>query len=151
MKKPAKELKEGLIDDDECSYPSELNDVIEKNLMFKVRVKESNIIKQDEAFFKEYCHLSLKYTESLFEGAQNKGGAELFKTPIKNNLSGYGSSLTEISVESTDKQYTKRSKSLEKLPMQEYDDECNDKKSTNKVRKVIKKEKNMSRTVTTRN
>ncbi|PHT66544.1 hypothetical protein T459_30969 [Capsicum annuum] len=145
MGKTAKKLKEGLIDDDECSYSSELDDVIEKNLMFKVMVKEFNIIKQDEvykvvkfaddeALFKEYRHPSLKYTESLFEGTQNKGGDELFETPIKNNLSGCGSSLTEINVESTDKQYTKRSKSVGKLPMQEYDDECNDKQSTNKVR-----------------
>ncbi|KAM3266228.1 hypothetical protein P3L10_003222 [Capsicum annuum] len=90
MGKTAKELKEGLIDDDECSYPSELDDIVEKKLMFKVLVKESNIYKQDEVYkvlkfaddeslFKEYCHLSLKYTDSLFEGAQNKGGDELFE------------------------------------------------------------------------
>ncbi|KAF3615438.1 putative late blight resistance protein -like protein R1B-16-like [Capsicum annuum] len=90
MGKTAKKLKEGLIDDDECSYSSELDDVIEKNLMFKVMVKEFNIIKQDEvykvvkfaddeALFKEYRHPSLKYTESLFEGTQNKGGDELFE------------------------------------------------------------------------
>ncbi|KAF3619935.1 putative late blight resistance protein -like protein R1B-16-like [Capsicum annuum] len=75
MGKTAKELKEGLIDDDECSYPSELDDIVEKKLMFKVLVKESNIYKQDEVYkvlkfaddeslFKEYCHLSLKYTVS---------------------------------------------------------------------------------------
>ncbi|KAM3357481.1 hypothetical protein P3S68_020412 [Capsicum galapagoense] len=95
--------------------------------MFKVLVKESNIYKQDEVYkflkfaddeslFKEYCHPSLKYTDSLFEGVQNKGGDELFETPIKNNLSGYGSSV-EISVDSIEKQYTKRSKGVEKLPM----------------------------------
>ncbi|PHT90600.1 hypothetical protein T459_05713 [Capsicum annuum] len=112
MGKTAKELKEGLIDDDDCSYPSELDDIVEK-----------------------------KTHDSLFEGAQNKGGDELFETPIKNNLSGCGSSVTEISVDSIEKQYTKRSKGVGKLPMQEYDDECNEKQSTNKIRKVIKKEK----------
>ncbi|KAF3665526.1 putative late blight resistance protein -like protein R1B-16-like [Capsicum annuum] len=75
MGKTAKELKEGLIDDDECSYPSELDDIIEKKLMFKVMVKESNIYKQDEVYkvlkfaddeslFEKYCHPSLKYTVS---------------------------------------------------------------------------------------
>ncbi|KAF3651030.1 putative late blight resistance protein -like protein R1B-16-like [Capsicum annuum] len=75
MGKTAKELKESLIDNDECSYPSELNDIVEKRLMFKVMVKESNIYKQDEIYkvlkfaddeslFKEYCHPSLKYTVS---------------------------------------------------------------------------------------
>ncbi|KAM3356081.1 hypothetical protein P3S68_022795 [Capsicum galapagoense] len=133
--KTVKEPKEGLIDDDECSYPSELDDIVEKKLMFKVMVKESNIYKQDEvckvlkfvddeALFKEYCHPSLEYTDSLFEGAQNKGSDELFETLIKNNLSGCGSSLTEISVDSIEKHYTKRSKGARKLPMQEYDDEC---------------------------
>ncbi|KAM3253136.1 hypothetical protein P3L10_007206 [Capsicum annuum] len=103
MGKTAKELKEGLIDDDEYPYPSELDDIVEKKLMFKVMVKESNIYKQDEVYkvlkfaddeslFKEYCHPSLKYTDSLFEGAQNKGGDELFETLIKNNLSDCGSS-----------------------------------------------------------
>ncbi|PHU21511.1 Eukaryotic translation initiation factor 2 subunit alpha [Capsicum chinense] len=71
MGKTAKELMEDLIDDDECSYPSELDDIVEKKLMFKVMVKESNIYKQDEVYkvlkfaddeslFKEYCHPSLK-------------------------------------------------------------------------------------------
>ncbi|PHT38867.1 Acetylornithine aminotransferase, chloroplastic/mitochondrial [Capsicum baccatum] len=71
MGKTAKEIKEGLIDDDECSYPSELDDIVEKKLMFKVMVKESNIYKQDEVYkvlkfaddeslSKEYCHPSLK-------------------------------------------------------------------------------------------
>ncbi|PHT91834.1 hypothetical protein T459_06947 [Capsicum annuum] len=75
MGKTAKELKEGLIDDDEYPYPSELDDIVEKKLMFKVMVKESNIYKQDEVYkvlkfaddeslFKEYCHPSLKYTAS---------------------------------------------------------------------------------------
>ncbi|PHT72089.1 hypothetical protein T459_22874 [Capsicum annuum] len=134
MGKTAKELKEDLIDDDECSYPSELDDIIEKKNMFKVMVKKSNIYKQDEvykvlkfvddeALFKEYCHPSLKYTDSLFEGAQNKRGDELVETPIKNILSGCGSSRIEISVESIEKQYTKRSKGVGKLPMQEYNDE----------------------------
>ncbi|PHU25539.1 hypothetical protein BC332_03871 [Capsicum chinense] len=102
MGKTTKEIKEGLIDDDECSYPSELDDIVKKRLMFKVMVKESNIYKQDEVYkvlkfaddkslFKEYCHPSLNCTDSLFEGAQNKGGDERFETPIKNNLSGCGS------------------------------------------------------------
>ncbi|PHT31884.1 hypothetical protein CQW23_28221 [Capsicum baccatum] len=75
MGKTAKDLKEGLIDDDECSYPSELDDIVEKKLMLMVMVKESNIYKQnevykvlkfddDESLFKEYCHPSLKYTVS---------------------------------------------------------------------------------------
>ncbi|PHT38498.1 hypothetical protein CQW23_22071 [Capsicum baccatum] len=104
MGKTVKELKEGLIDDDECLYPSELDDIVEKKLMFKVMVKESNIYKQDEvckvlkfvddeALFKEYCHPSLEYT-----------------TLIKNNLSGCGSSLTEISVDSIEKHIPKEAK-----------------------------------------
>ncbi|PHT55574.1 hypothetical protein CQW23_04060 [Capsicum baccatum] len=68
--KSAKELKERLIPDDECSYPSELddiiekkfmlddiieknimwNDIIEKKFMFKSMVKESNINKYDEVY-----------------------------------------------------------------------------------------------------
>ncbi|KAF3620454.1 putative late blight resistance protein -like protein R1B-16-like [Capsicum annuum] len=68
--KSAKELKEGLIPDDECSYPSELDDIIEKKFMlddiiekkfmwgdiiekkfmFKIMVKESNINKHDEVY-----------------------------------------------------------------------------------------------------
>ncbi|KAM3398011.1 hypothetical protein P3S68_001525 [Capsicum galapagoense] len=141
MGKTAKELKEGLIDNDECSYPSELDDIVEKRLMFKVMVKESNIYKQDEIYkvlkfaddeslFKEYCHPSLKYIVNSHQ-----------EQSIKNNLSGCGSSVTEISVNSIEKQYTKRSKGVGKLSMQEYDVECTDKQSTNKIRKVIKKEK----------
>ncbi|KAF3613373.1 putative MATE efflux family protein 6-like [Capsicum annuum] len=150
--KSAKELKEGLIPDDECSYQSELDVIIEKKFMFKIMVKESNINKHDEVYkvvkfvddevlFKEYNHPSLIYNEPLFEGGQNYGGDELFEAPIKNSLSGCRSSLTDIKVDTTEKQTFKRSKSIEKLLMQEYDEDCNDKQSTNKVRKVIKKEK----------
>ncbi|KAM3282330.1 hypothetical protein P3S67_025975 [Capsicum chacoense] len=135
--KSAKESKEGLISDDECSYPSELDDIIERKLMFKIMFKESNITKHDEVYkvvkfvdddvlFKEYSHPSLIDT-----------------TSIKNNLSGCGSSLTEVSVsvDMTKNKLCKRSKSMGKLPMQEFDDECNDKQVNSKLRKVIKKEK----------
>ncbi|KAF3652351.1 putative late blight resistance protein -like protein R1B-16-like [Capsicum annuum] len=76
MKKTTKELKNDLIDGDECSYPSKLDDIIEKELIFKIMVKESNITKKDkvykvvkfaddQALFKEYCYPSLKYTVSV--------------------------------------------------------------------------------------
>ncbi|PHT53082.1 hypothetical protein CQW23_07544 [Capsicum baccatum] len=129
--KSAKELKEGLISDDECSYPSELDEIC-KVIKFV----------DDEALFKEYNHPSLTYIEPLFEGGQNYGGNERFEAPIKNSLSECGSSLTDISVDTTEKQTFKRSKYVG-FPIQEYDDDCNDKQSTNNVRKVIKKEKNM--------
>ncbi|PHU22076.1 hypothetical protein BC332_07183 [Capsicum chinense] len=94
-----KELKEGLIPEDECSYRSELDDIIEKKLMFKIMVKESNINKYDEVYkvimfvedkvlFKEYNHPSLTYTESLFEGGQNYGGDELFEEALSSTLAG---------------------------------------------------------------
>ena len=68
--KSAKELKEGLIVDADNGYPTELDTLIEKKLMFKVQIKDSNINKNDnvykvvkfiddEALLKEYCHPSL--------------------------------------------------------------------------------------------
>ncbi|PHU27734.1 hypothetical protein BC332_06066, partial [Capsicum chinense] len=141
MGKTAKELKEGLIDDDEYPYPSELDDIVEKKLMFKVMVKESNIYKQDEVYkvlkfaddeslLKEYCHPSLKYTVH-----KTREVMSFLRLPSRTiyQVVDHLSSVTEISVDSIEKQYTKRSKGVGKLPVQEYDDECNDKQSTNKI------------------
>jgi len=68
--KTANELKEELIGDADIGYPIELDVLIEKKLMFKVQIKDSNINKNDnvykvvkfiddEALLKEYCHPSL--------------------------------------------------------------------------------------------
>ncbi|KAH0691484.1 hypothetical protein KY289_018842 [Solanum tuberosum] len=76
--KTAKELKEGLIGDADNGYPTELDTLIEKKLMFKVQIKDSNINKNDnvykvvkfiddEALLKEYCHPSLIH--SLIEAS----------------------------------------------------------------------------------
>ncbi|KAK6784117.1 hypothetical protein RDI58_017571 [Solanum bulbocastanum] len=72
--KTAKELKVGLIGDADMGYPIELDYLIEKRLMFKVQIKDSNINKHDnvgkvvkliddEALLKEYCHPSINYTQ----------------------------------------------------------------------------------------
>ncbi|KAH0728080.1 hypothetical protein KY284_003945 [Solanum tuberosum] len=77
-----KELKEELIGDANIGYPIELDTLIEKKLMFKVHIKDSNINKNDnvykvvkfindEALLKEYCHPSLIHS---------------LTTPIKNSI-----------------------------------------------------------------
>ncbi|KAH0636164.1 hypothetical protein KY289_036079 [Solanum tuberosum] len=96
--KTAKELKEGLIGDADNGYPTELDTLIEKKLMFKVRIKDSNINKNDnvykvvkfiddEALLKEYCHPSLIHS---------------LTTPIKNSISNCGSSQTEDVIDLTE-------------------------------------------------
>ncbi|KAH0633307.1 hypothetical protein KY284_036093 [Solanum tuberosum] len=96
--KTAKELKEGLIGDANNGYPTELDTLIEKKLMFKVRIKDSNINKNDnvykvvkfiddEALLKEYCHPSLIHS---------------LTTPIKNSISNCGSSQTEDVIDLTE-------------------------------------------------
>ncbi|XP_015163399.1 uncharacterized protein [Solanum tuberosum] len=90
--KPAKELNEGLLENVECSYPSELDDLIEKKLMFKVRNKESNISKNDDVYkvieftndetlLKKYCQPSIQVTlnDSSFDYGQSYGGDKHFK------------------------------------------------------------------------
>ncbi|KAG5610169.1 hypothetical protein H5410_021450, partial [Solanum commersonii] len=69
--KTAKELKEGLLEDAESSYPTKLGDLMEKKFMFKILIKDSNINKKDNvykvvnftydvALLKEYCHPDLQ-------------------------------------------------------------------------------------------
>uniref|UniRef100_M1AA20 Transposase n=1 Tax=Solanum tuberosum TaxID=4113 RepID=M1AA20_SOLTU len=90
--KPAKELNEGLLENVECSYPSELDDLIEKKLMFKVRNKESNISKNDDVYkvieftndetlLKKYCQPSIQVTlnDSSFDYGQSYGGDKHFE------------------------------------------------------------------------
>ncbi|WMV24708.1 hypothetical protein MTR67_018093 [Solanum verrucosum] len=101
--KTAKELKEGLLEDAESSYPTEIGDLKEKKFMFKILIKDSNINKKDnvykvvnftydDALLKEYCHPDLQdsLNKSTFECEQSYGEDKLFETPIKNNISECG-------------------------------------------------------------
>lgn len=69
--KTAKELKEGLLEDEESSYPTELGDLMEKKFMFKILIKDSNINRKDNVYkvvnftdddtlLKEFCHPDLQ-------------------------------------------------------------------------------------------
>ncbi|KAH0674584.1 hypothetical protein KY284_025671 [Solanum tuberosum] len=90
--KPAKELNEGLLENVECSYPSEFDDLIEKKLMFKVMIEESNISKNDDVYkvieftndetlLKKYCQPSIQDTlnDSSFDYGQSNGGDKHFE------------------------------------------------------------------------
>ncbi|KAG5583393.1 hypothetical protein H5410_054020 [Solanum commersonii] len=91
--KTAKELKERLIGDADNGYPTELDTLIEKKLMFKVQIKDSNINKNDnvykvvkfiddEALLKEYCHPSLIHslTEASLDCEQSIDEDKLIET-----------------------------------------------------------------------
>ncbi|WMV13639.1 hypothetical protein MTR67_007024 [Solanum verrucosum] len=69
--KTAQELKEGLLEDVECAYPTKLGDLMKKKFMFKILIKDSNINKNDnvykvvnftndDALLKKYCHRDLR-------------------------------------------------------------------------------------------
>ncbi|WMV33336.1 hypothetical protein MTR67_026721 [Solanum verrucosum] len=136
--KTAKELKEGLLEDDESSYPTELGDLMEKKFMFKILIKDSNINRKDNVYkvvnftdddtlLKEFCHPDLQ--DSL-------------NTPIKSSISECATLITEDVIDLTTKISTKSSKVDGKSTRHEIKDDLNVKQPSNKIRKVIKKEKN---------
>ncbi|KAH0672640.1 hypothetical protein KY290_024875 [Solanum tuberosum] len=135
--KTAKELKAGLIGDADMGYPIEIDSLIEKRLMFKVQIKDSNINKNDnvykvvkfiddEALLKEYCHPSLIHN---------------LNTPIKNSISDCASSQNEDVIDLTGKLYPNSGKHVGVQPTHSNDEGLNVKLPSNKLRKVIKKEK----------
>uniref|UniRef100_M1AQS8 Uncharacterized protein n=1 Tax=Solanum tuberosum TaxID=4113 RepID=M1AQS8_SOLTU len=153
--KTAKELKEGLLEDAESSYPTELGDLMEKKFMFKILIKDSNINRKDNVYkvvnftdddtlLKEFCHPDLQdsLNKSLFECEQSYDEDQLFETPIKSNISECGTLITEDVIDLTTKISTKSSIAAEKSTRHEIKDDLNVKQPSNKIRKVIKKEKN---------
>ncbi|KAG5574150.1 hypothetical protein H5410_063916 [Solanum commersonii] len=141
--KTAKELKEGLI-----------GDADNEKLMFKVQIKDSNINKNDnvykvvkfiddEALLKEYCHPSLIHslTEASLDCEQSIDEDKLIETPIKNSISDCVSSQTEDVIDLTEKLYPNNGKHVGVLPTHADDEGLNVKLPSNKLRKVIKKEK----------
>ncbi|KAH0650218.1 hypothetical protein KY284_030130 [Solanum tuberosum] len=153
--KTAKELKEGLLEDDESSYPIELGDLMEKKFMFKILTKDSNINRKDNVYkvvnftdddtlLKEFCRPDLQdsLNKSLFECEQSYDEDKLFETPIKSSISECATLITEDVIDLTTKISTKSSKAAGKSTRHEIKDDLNVKQPSNKIRKVIKKEKN---------
>ncbi|KAH0652357.1 hypothetical protein KY289_030035 [Solanum tuberosum] len=137
IEKTVNELKAGLIGDANMGYPIELDSLIEKRLMFKVQIKDSNINKNDnvyrvvkfiddEALLKEYCHPSLIHN---------------LNTPIKNSISDFASSQNEDVIDLTGKLYPNSGKHVGVRPTHSNDEGLNVKLPSNKLRKVIKEEK----------
>ncbi|XP_075084809.1 replication protein A 70 kDa DNA-binding subunit B-like [Nicotiana tabacum] len=123
--KSTKELKERLLEtsiaDVDCSYPSELDDILYKKFMFKVIVKQENIESQvevykvlkltdDDDLLKEYNHSLFDdtITDPQFFDGQSSSGDKLFgdlmaetqlksvlQTPIEKSVSESGSSVLE--------------------------------------------------------
>nr|XP_016456325.1 PREDICTED: uncharacterized protein LOC107780311 [Nicotiana tabacum] len=176
--KSAKELKERLLEtslaDDDCSYPSELDDILYKKFMFKVIVKQENIESQVEVYkvlkFTDDDDLLKEYNHSLFEDnindpqffdGQSSSGDKLFEdliaenqlkfvlhTPIEKSVSESGSSVLEDGDAcnakiSPLKTYDKKTRSTNKASVVGPDDDFNSQISSNKVRRVVKKEKNL--------
>ncbi|XP_049365204.1 uncharacterized protein LOC125830030 [Solanum verrucosum] len=153
--KTAKELKEGLLEDDESSYPTELSYLMEKKFMFKILIKDSNINRKDNVYkvvnftdddtlLKEFCHPDLQdsLNKSLFECEQSYDEDKLFETPIKSSISECATLIIEDVIDLTTKISTKSSKVAGKSTRHEIKDDLNVKQPSNKIRKVIKKEKN---------
>ncbi|KAG5570921.1 hypothetical protein H5410_060687 [Solanum commersonii] len=149
--KTAKELKEGLIGDADNGYPTELDTLIEKKLMFKVQIKDSNINKNDnvykvvkfiddEALLKEYCHPSLIHslTEASLDCEQSIDEDKLIETPIKNSISDCVSSQTKDVIDLTEKLYPNNGKHVGVQPTHADDEGLNVKLPSNKLRKNIK-------------
>uniref|UniRef100_M1AR15 Uncharacterized protein n=1 Tax=Solanum tuberosum TaxID=4113 RepID=M1AR15_SOLTU len=126
--KTAKELKEGLLEDEESSYPTELGDLMEKKFMFKILIKDSNINKKDNVYkvvnftdddtlLKEFCHPDLQdnLNKSLFEYEQSYDEDKLFETPIKSSISECGTLITEDVIDLTTKISTKSSKTAARV------------------------------------
>nr|XP_016509422.1 PREDICTED: replication protein A 70 kDa DNA-binding subunit A-like [Nicotiana tabacum] len=160
--KSAKELKEGLVEifdaDADCSYPSELDDILDKKFMFKVIVKQTNIESQDKAckvvkvtddddLQKEYAHSSFEDTitdpleipEGQISGEEKVYGDFVVEKSGSSVLEDGDDCNTKLSPL---KKYDKRSRSANKAPTVIADDDLNCQLSSNKVRRVIKKEKN---------
>nr|XP_016475267.1 PREDICTED: replication protein A 70 kDa DNA-binding subunit A-like isoform X1 [Nicotiana tabacum] len=176
--KSAKELKERLLEtsiaDADCSYPSELDDILYKKFMFKVIVKQENIESQvevykvlkltdDDDLLKEYNHSLFDdtITDPQFFDGQSSSGDKLFgdlmaetqlksvlQTPIEKSVSESGSSVLEDGDAcnakiSPLKTYDKKTRSANKASAVGPDDDFNSQLSSNKVRRVVKKEKNL--------
>ncbi|XP_070037825.1 uncharacterized protein [Nicotiana tomentosiformis] len=176
--KSAKELKERLLEtsiaDADCSYPSELDDILYKKFMFKVIVKQENIESQvevykvlkltdDDDLLKEYNHSLFDDTikDPQFFDGQSSSGDKLFgdlmaetqlksvlQTPIEKSVSESGSSVLEDGDAcnakiSPLKTYDKKTRSANKASAVGPDDDFNSQLSSNKVRRVVKKEKNL--------
>ncbi|KAG5609534.1 hypothetical protein H5410_020815 [Solanum commersonii] len=152
--KTAKELKAGLIGDADMGYPIEIDSLIKKRLMFKIQIKDSNINKNDnvykvvkfiddEALLKEYCHPSLIHNlnEAILDCGQSYDEDKLIETPIKNNISDCASSQNEDVIDLTGKLYPNSGKHVGVRPTHSNDEGLNVKIPSNKLRKVIKKEK----------
>ncbi|XP_075078433.1 replication protein A 70 kDa DNA-binding subunit B-like isoform X1 [Nicotiana tabacum] len=175
--KSAKELKERLVEtslaDAECSYPSEMDDILYKKFMFKVIVKQENIESQVEVYkvlkFTDDDDLLKEYDHTLFEDnmndphfldGQSSSGDKLFgdlmaesqlksvlQTPIEKSVSESGSSVLDDGDAcnakiSPLKTYDKKTRSANKASAVATDDDFNSQLSSNKVRRVVKKEKN---------
>ncbi|OIS97375.1 hypothetical protein A4A49_60764, partial [Nicotiana attenuata] len=162
----AKELKgsslENSLADADCSYPSELDAILYKKLMFKVIVKQENIESQvevykvlklsdDDDLLKEYSHNLFEdnITDSKFFDGQSSSGDKLFKdvmaesqqsilqTPIDKSVSESGSSVLEdgdaCNVKICPlKTYDNKTRSTNKASTAVPDDEFNSQLSSNK-------------------
>ncbi|OIT23448.1 hypothetical protein A4A49_63513, partial [Nicotiana attenuata] len=160
--KSEKELKEGLVEtsiaDADCSYPTELDDIVYKKFMFKVIVKKENIESQVEIYnvFKitDDDELSggirqIRRHYIFFDG-QTSSGEKIFgdvmaesemksvlQTPIEKSVSESGSSVLEDGNAcnakiSPLKTYDKRSRSANKASTVGQDDDFNSQLSSNK-------------------
>ncbi|XP_009770498.2 replication protein A 70 kDa DNA-binding subunit B-like [Nicotiana sylvestris] len=120
-------------------------------------------VTNDDDLLKEYAHSSFEDTitdpleipEGQILGEEKVYGnfvaeskiKSILQTPIKKNISESGSSVLEDGDDcnaklSQLKKYDKRSRSANKAPTVIADDDLNSQLSSNKVRRVIKKEKN---------
>ncbi|OIT19391.1 hypothetical protein A4A49_61914, partial [Nicotiana attenuata] len=162
----AKELKESSLEnslaDDDCSYPSELDTILHKKLLFKVIVKQENIESQvevykvlklsdDDDLLKEYSHSLFEdnITDPKFFDGQSSSGDKLFgdvmaesqqsilQTPIDKSVSESGSSVLEdgdaCNVKICPlKTYDKKTRSANKSSATGPDDDFNSQLSSNK-------------------
>ncbi|WMV42085.1 hypothetical protein MTR67_035470 [Solanum verrucosum] len=137
--------------DADMGYPIELDSLIEKRLMFKVHIKDSNINKNDnvykvvkfiddEALLKEYCHPSLIHNlnEATLDCGQSYDKDKLIETPIKIDCA---SSQNEDVIDLTRKLYPNSGKHVGVRPTHSNYEGLNVKLPSNKLCKVIKKEK----------
>ncbi|XP_070013912.1 uncharacterized protein [Nicotiana sylvestris] len=159
--------------DADCSYPSEMDDILYKKFMFKVIVKQENIESQvevykvlkftdDDDLLKEYDHTLFEdnMNDSHFLDGQSSSGDKLFgdlmaesqlkyvlQTPIEKSVSESGSSVLDdgdacnVKI-SPLKTYDKKTRYANKASAVAADDDFNSQLSSNKVRRVVKKEKN---------
>ncbi|XP_019225412.1 PREDICTED: replication protein A 70 kDa DNA-binding subunit A-like [Nicotiana attenuata] len=159
--KSAKEHKERLFEtslaDADCSYPSEMDDILYKKFMFKVIVKQENIESQVEVYkvlkFTDDDDLLKEYGHTLFEDNMNDLMAEsqlksVLQTPIEKSVSESGSSVLDDGDAcnakiSPLKTYDKKTRSANKASAVGADDDFNSQLSSNKVHRVVKKEKNL--------